>query len=178
MKPPLRGKSQDDFQSPPLAIIPLIKYLNQKWVYWEPACGKGNLVKALNTRGFNCFGTDLLTGTSFFDLQPAPYDCIITNPPFSLKDEFLKHAYDLNKPFAFLLPITALETPARQNLFKRFGIEIIFMDKRLHYKSASVTSHRSWFASAWFTWGLDIGSQITFEKVVDDLQPLLSAAKG
>ncbi|MFO8133200.1 MAG: hypothetical protein R6U10_04620, partial [Thermoplasmatota archaeon] len=37
------------------------------------------------------------------------YDCIVTNPPFSRKDEFLEQCYAYGKPFALLMPLTALE---------------------------------------------------------------------
>ena len=42
------------------------------------------------------------------------FDMIITNPPYSLKDEFIKKCYEWNKPFCLLLPITAFERKARK----------------------------------------------------------------
>ena len=42
--------------------------------------------------------------------KPVQFDCIITNPPFSLKQEFLQRCYELGKPFALLLPLTTFES--------------------------------------------------------------------
>src|SRR5574344_195369 len=45
MKPPLRQGSSDDFQTPPIALKPLLPYLKSDWRIWECACGNGNLVR-------------------------------------------------------------------------------------------------------------------------------------
>ena len=94
--------------------------------------------------------------------QPAHWDCIVTNPPYSLKQKFLARAYQLGKPFAFLLPLTTLETRIRQELFKKYGLEIILFDRRINFEVPSLKESRSWFSTAWFCSGLRIGRQLTF----------------
>jgi hypothetical protein len=96
---------------------------------------------------------------------PEHYDCIITNPPFSIKQQFLERAYMLGKPFAFLLPLTTLETKKRQDLFRLYGLEIILLDRRINFFTPSGMVSSAWFATAWFTWGLNIGKQLSFEKL-------------
>ena len=162
MKIPNRQGSPNDFQTPPQAIQPLLPYLKKDWLIWECACGKGNLVKALNSKGFLTEGTDLLTGHDFLTWHPKKYDCIITNPPFSIKQKFLERAYELGKPFAFLLPLTTFETAKRQELFKKYGLEVIFFDKRINFETPSGKGSGSWFATAWFTNGLNIGKEMAF----------------
>jgi hypothetical protein len=168
MKPPLLNGNADDFQTPAYAINPLLPYISKDKPIWECAAGKGNLVKAFTNLGYTCFGTDALTGQSFFLYQPNQrFDVIVTNPPFSLKQEFLEHAYCLGKPFAFLLPLTTLETKKRQDLFKKYGLEVILLDRRVNFETPSGNGKGSWFATAWFTWGLNIGQQLTFVKMED-----------
>ena len=58
---------------------------------------------------------------------------IITNPPYSLKDDFLKKCYEYKKPFCLLLPITSLEGTERGNMFRENGIEVIVFDKRIEF---------------------------------------------
>lgn len=49
-------------------------------------------------------------GKDFFSYEPdEPYDYIISNPPFSCKDEVLKRLYELNHPYAMLLPLPTLQ---------------------------------------------------------------------
>lgn len=165
MKPPLHGYSPDDFQTPPEAIEPLLPFLRQEWVIWECAEGKGYLTKALRGKGFEVIGTDILSGYDFLCWQPERYDCIITNPPYSLKQKFLVRAYHLQKPFAFLLPLTTFETKARQDLFRRYGIEVILFDRRINFHVPSGKESKSWFATAWFTNWLNIGQQLTFTRL-------------
>jgi hypothetical protein len=172
MKPPLEQGKPNDFQTPIEALIPLYPYLKRDWVIWECACGNNNLVNGLKNKGYNAIGTDILTGHSFLTYTPEKFDCIITNPPFSLKEKFLIRAYELGKPFAFLLPLTTFEGKKRQELFKKYGTEVIFFDKRINFETPEGTNNSgSWFATAWFTWGLNIGKSFTFEKFEGKKKP-------
>ena len=157
--------SSDDFQTPPKALNPLIPYLNKDWTIWECATGKGNLSRELMKKGFEVIETDILGGNFDFLIQkPVQFDCIITNPPFSLKQEFLERCYQLETPFALLLPLTTFETAKRQNLFKKYGVQIIFFDKRINFETPSDKGKisRSWFATAWFTYGLNLPKDLNF----------------
>lgn len=168
MKPPLRQGSPDDFQTPPQALIPLLPYLKKDWTIWEPAQGKKNLSNELSLLGYNVIGTDILTEQDFITYLPDEgFDCIITNPPFKYKQQFLERCYELKKPFALLLPLTTLETKKRQDLFDTYGVEVIFFDKRINFETPNQVEHSSsWFATAWFTNGLNIGKQLTFVTLV------------
>jgi len=162
MKPPLMQGRADDFQTPPSALWPLLPYLKSDWIIWEAAAGKGNLAQALHERGWAVVASDILAGQDFLAWQPIAWDCIITNPPYSLKQQFLERCYSLGKPFALLLPLTAFETARRQSLFRRYGLEVIFLDKRINFETPSGKGSGAWFAVAWFTWGLGIGKELTF----------------
>ena len=166
MKPPLRQGSPDDFQTPPEALKPLYPYLKKDWVIWECASGRGNLVNALQTNGYETVGTDIMYGKDYLTWQPERWDCCITNPPFKYKQQFLERAYSLGKPFAFLLPLTTFETAKRQELFRSYGLEVILFDKRINFETPNkVEKSSSWFATAWFTCGLNIGKQLTFTTI-------------
>lgn len=162
MKPPLHGYAPDDFQTPPEALVPLLPYLQKDWLIWECAQGKGYLTEALHEHGYTVIGSDILTGADFLTWTPEQFDCIITNPPYSLKHKFLIRCYELGKPFALLLPLTTLETRTRQRLFAKHGVEIILFDKRINFHVPSGKESKSWFATAWFTRGLNIGHQLNF----------------
>lgn len=164
MKPPLNTKSSNDFQTPPNTLNPLYPYLNKEWTIWECASGKGNLSNALINKGFAVCATD--KEFDFLKRKPDVFDCIITNPPFSLKQEFLQRAYELGKPFAFLLPLTTFETAKRQELFSKYGLEVIFFDRRINFETPNkVAKSSSWFATAWFTYGLNLPDKMNFVKL-------------
>jgi hypothetical protein len=165
MKPPLRKRYSDDFQTPAIAISPLIPFLKRDWVIWECAEGKGNLTKALKRYGFRVIGSDILSGKDFLKWQPEKWDCIVTNPPYSLRYEFIKRAYELGKPWAMLMPLTTLEGK-RQKLFEKYGVEILVLDKRINFETPSGKGSGAWFPVAWFCWNI-LPEKILFGKIGD-----------
>jgi hypothetical protein len=166
-------QGMDACQTPAYALDPLLPYLPREWVIWEPACGEGLLVEALYDSDFaegQVVASDILTGQNFFDYEPEVWDCLITNPPFSIKDKWLKRCYELGKPFALILPAEIPGTAYAAVLFEKFGVEIIYVRPRINFKmpNKGFGGGGSQFPTAWFTYGLNIGQQISFAKVAPD----------
>jgi hypothetical protein len=143
-----------DFQTPPEAMLPLLPYLHRDWTIWECACGKRNLAQALRQAGFKVIDTDIKEGKDFLTWQLSEFHCIVTNPPYSLKYEFLDRAYALGKPFALLLPLTSLESPSRQNLFVSNGLQVMVLDKRIQFETPARRPLIRGFLWAGSDWGL------------------------
>jgi hypothetical protein len=101
----------------------------------------------------------------FLTYSPFSFDCIITNPPFSIKEKFIERCYQLGKPFALLLPLTSLESEKRQRLFRQYGLQLIIPNKRYNFETPSGKGGGSWFATAWFTWGLNLPKELNFVDV-------------
>lgn len=160
MKLPLSNNSSHHFQTPQYAAEPLLPLLHKSDLIWECACGKGNLVKAFQKHGYQVVGTDILEGKNFLTSEQS-CDVIITNPPYDLKDQFLERCYALGKPFALLMPLTGLEGIKRQKYYREKGIQLILFPKRINFETPSGIGSGSWFASAWFTWGLT-DKELTF----------------
>jgi hypothetical protein len=161
-------QGSDACQTPAYALDPLLPYLDRNWTVWEPASGEGLLVEGLYDRGFSdVIGTDLLTGLNFFEFEPPTWDCLVTNPPFSLKFKWLERCYQLGKPFALLLSVETLGAQAAQDMFREFGVEVIFLNKRVNFKMPN----KGWegggaqFPTAWFTWGLKLGTPMIFARL-------------
>ena len=169
MMPPKRIKSSDDFQTPPYALKPLLPYLKKDWIIWECAESQGYLSGALKNHGFKVISTgiefDFLNGTPNFN-----FDAIVTNPPYSLKDQFIEKAFSYNKPLALLLPLTALEGRKRQQIYKKYGIQLIIPNKRINFITLSSKGNGSWFATMWLVHGLDLPRDILF---VDFLETVI-----
>ena len=168
----------DDFQTPDYALRPLIPYLPRNGLLWECATGNDNLTLALEQQGFSIMGTDILGMADFLDPDSIGYpanmtdavSCIVTNPPYSLKYEFMVECHLLRKPFALLMPLTFLGTFKRQYLLD--GIEIIFMGGRINFETPSGEGSGSWFETAWFTHGLNLPHQLNFPTSPIDRTPL------
>lgn len=152
----------DELYTPEYALDPLLKYLPRHIKVWECTdYGKSNITKVLRENGYEVISTkkedfDFLRDTPDFD-----FDCIITNPPYSLKDEFIEKCYEYKKPFALLLPITSLEGIRRGGVFKKNGLELIVLDKRIVYMKDKKSN---WFNTSWFCWKL-LHHELNFESL-------------
>ena len=138
----------DEFYTPKYALNPLLPFLKKEWTIWECAWGKGALATHLKKEGFKVIGkkdVDFLKVAVMFNS-----DVIVTNPPYSKKYEFLQKAYELGKPFAFLMPLTTLEGIKRGVLFKKYGIQLIIPNRRINFITPSGKGSGSWFQTCWF----------------------------
>lgn len=100
----------DYYPTPPEATQALIDallvgdMLHKEEHIWEPACGDGHMVNVFQNNGFQVTATDILTGEDYLTAEkPDGVSWIITNPPFSLAEEFIHRSLKHNVPFAFLL---------------------------------------------------------------------------
>lgn len=144
----IQNPKEDEFFTPPEAIIPMLQYIPKNWVVWECTDpGESNITKLLREHGCTVISSHIAQGESFFTTDKS-CDLIMTNPPYSLKTEFLKRAYELSKRFAFLLPVTALEGVDRNKLYRKYGLELLVFDRRINYtKQKNVYFNTSWFCN-------------------------------
>ncbi|MDA8055724.1 MAG: class I SAM-dependent methyltransferase, partial [Thermoplasmatales archaeon] len=122
--------------------------------------------------GFEVVTTDIHQGYDFLKFQPEDFDIIVTNPPYSLKDKFLRRAYELGKPFAFLLPLTTLEGRARQAMFASHGISLLIPDRRTNFITPDGKGCGSWFLTAWFTWQL-LEKDLVFQSCIQQMHEVI-----
>lgn len=191
-KTPNEPQGRDTFQTPNYAtdlLIPFIpKYVTN---IWEPAAGDGMIVKRLKNAGYDTWATDIRNNPEYIDeianflvnLPSVEPQCIITNPPFSIKELFIEKAFEYGTPFAMLInadysgqtidwvkrgcekiiPTSriAFITP---NIINRIntgeGTEFTKLDdipQKLLYKYSSAQFH-----SMWLTYRFNLGRTETF----------------
>ncbi len=130
-------KASDEVYTPAYAVRPLLKYLEvfcnkPRYTIWCPFDKEDSeYVKIFRAEGYNVIATHIDDGYNFFYYEPWRYDFIISNPPFSCKDDVIKRLYELNKPYAILLPIPALQGQKRFPYMKDF--QALIFDKRINY---------------------------------------------
>lgn len=115
------GRQASDFYpTPPEATIALMQFLNLPpgTRIWEPACGQGHMVRAIQSMGYPVIGTDIQIGDDFLTCVPRACDWIITNPPFNLAEQFIRRCDALHKPFALLLKSQFWHAAKRYGLFQ------------------------------------------------------------
>jgi len=147
----------DECFTPEEAIYPLLPYLKKEQVIWDCAFGSGRLAEHFNKFGFSIVGEESL---NFFN-KNLDCDIIITNPPYSKKDDFLKRAFEIDKPFAFLLPLTTLEGIKRGKMFRENKIQMIIPNRRINFEIPS-GKKSAWFATAWFCYKFNLPNDLNF----------------
>lgn len=112
---------QDFYPTPDEVTIALMNYLQlpKGTRIWEPACGDGQIVQLLNRLGYwDVIGTDILEGEDFLTAPlPPKTGFILTNPPFSLAEEFIRRGWQHRVPFALLLKNQFWNAKKRYPLF-------------------------------------------------------------
>lgn len=169
---------RDLFQTPNYAtdiIVPFLKILAWKPPYhrfriWECACGEGKIVNRLKEHNLNVFGTDLRDSqkTNFLlDNPPDSPDCIVTNPPFSLKRKFYEKCLEYKVPFALLIPAdySGWVIKAVQD-----GAEKIIPTRRIDYITPNNKKSSSQFHSLWLTFGFGLGKSETFVELTNEMK--------
>ena len=147
----------DECYTPKEAIEPMLQYLNPGLTYYECTSGKSSsIVDYLNAQGFKCVASE---GRDFLTSPLPEIDVIITNPPYSKKDKFIERCYALNKPFALLLPVSALQGQKRGEMFSENGIEILALNKRIDFTGKGAPH----FGVAWFCRGV-LPEKLQFSK--------------
>lgn len=119
----------DFYETPADVTAALLDFLEAKgmisprcWI-WEPANGSGKMEQVMLDRGYSVIGTDLhpvderVPGVDFLTAK-MPCDWIITNPPFTQAEKFIRHALELGKPCAFLLKSQFWHATRRLDLFR------------------------------------------------------------
>lgn len=158
----MKNEKNDELYTPDYAIEPLLKYLPKDKIIWECTdFGESNITKLLKQHDYKVISThkdnfDFLTDIPNFD-----FDIIITNPPYSLKNEFLKKCYEYDKPFCLLLPLTSLEGIERGKMFREKGIDVLVLDKRCDFMD---NKKSNWFNTSWFCYKV-LPKQLIFEEL-------------
>lgn len=122
-----KGRSKNDFYAtPPLAVRDLLKVEKFNNYIWEPACGMNHIVNILEDNNYIVKRSDIVKMVSddkfeqidFLNTTGTFDGDIITNPPFSLANEFVNKSLDLVKEgakVAMFLKLQFLEGKKRYN---------------------------------------------------------------
>lgn len=139
---------------------------------WEPACGVGNICRALNRGGYKTIATDLYSygygasGIDFLNCDSPPCSAIITNPPYEKSVEFVARAVSLIKPrgglVAMLLRNEWDSASGRTHLLDRLWMKLV-LTKRPQWSTDTKASPRHNFA--WFIWDF---SQNSYPRIMWD----------
>ena len=148
-----RKSMGNEYYTPFYAVEPILEFLPKNKIIWCPFDEEWSAFYHLLTeKGFGVIRTSLKEGYDFFEYQPEKWDILVSNPPFSYRDDVLKRAFSFNKSFALLLPVNSIQGKTRYNIFNN-EIQLLCFDGRVDYhtrESMHETMKGSYFGSAYF----------------------------
>jgi hypothetical protein len=175
----LSERSNDLYETPACAIRALMRVESLPQIIWEPCAGRGAISRELISAGHAVIASDLvfypgadngiLTNIDFLMERKAPPGCrtIVTNPPFKLADQFVRHGLDLSCTVIVLLRLMALEGASRTDLIDRHlvrvwaGIERLPMMHREGLEGARIGNSGAPFA--WFVFEPTLRNDLPIE---------------
>ena len=157
------GKRRDlDFYATPWeATAALCDAVELPRLVWEPACGDGAMTELLKSRGHGVVSSDivdrgydsLVVIGDFLTETRAPLTgdfAVVTNPPFNLAEEFIRHALTFTPKVAMLLKATFANAAKRLPLFEEFPpSHVLPLTWRLDFTGGGSPT----MDCAWFVWG-------------------------
>ena len=155
------GRPKDDFYpTPPELVDDLVRKESFIGRIWEPACGDGAISTRLIEHGYDVISTDLYdrgfgtSGIDFLATSEPLAPIIITNPPFKLATEFIRHAMMVLKidKMALLLKLTALEGAERSRVLEQSNLRTVYVYRRrvLLTRNGEKQRGSGMIAFAWF----------------------------
>lgn len=148
-----KTEDSDEMYTPYYMVENIIKYISPELKVWCPFDKEWSaFVNRLRENGNEVIYSHIDNGQDFFNYEPQNYDIIVSNPPFSKKDSVLKRLYELNKPFAILLPLNSLQRKSIISCYEK-GLQLLSFDFRGGYhnvKQMKEPKEGTPFASAFF----------------------------
>jgi hypothetical protein len=133
---PQAERGLDLYETPAGALLPLLAVEQLPHRIWEPAAGKGAIVKVLRDRGHAVIASDvrdwgfpLHSRRDFLEVTQAPAgtELILTNPPFHLATEFAAHALKLCPRVVLFARIAFLESEKRVAILQGAGLARVYV---------------------------------------------------
>jgi hypothetical protein len=164
----LRDRGDDLYETPPVAIRALLRAEKLRACIWEPAAGRGAIVDVLRDAGHLVIASDLVgrgvPGQEFridFLLEqhaPAGVEAIVTNPPYKLAAEFVRHGLRLVPKVYLLVRLQFLAAESRADILGK-GLRAVCVFRRrlpmMHRDSWTGPRSSSAVDHAWCCWDRD-----------------------
>ena len=159
----------DEYYTPRYAVIPILKYIKPKSTIWCPFDQEqSQYVSCFRENGHTVIASHTDDGEDFFVIREPKCDYIISNPPYSRKNDILERLFDIGIPFAILLGATGLfDSQIRYDMFKNNKFEIMYLYPRVDFfrtKNETRPSGRSPYQSVYVCQNI-LPQQIMFEKI-------------
>ena len=162
---PNANRGFDLYETPPMATEALLRVETLPLTIWEPASGRGAIVRVLRARGHTVITSDVVDYgfpldfiANFLAAALPPIGCgaIVTNPPYQIATEFARHALDLAPRVYLLLRLAFLESIRRTDILEHRGLARVHVFRKrlpmMHRDGWTGPRASSAIPFGWFCW--------------------------
>ncbi len=122
----------DELYTPSYAVEAILPYIpDDTKTIWCPFDTEDSQYVKILSKKYDVINTHIEYDQNFFEIPYPPCDCIISNPPFSKKEEILKYLFKLDIPFAIMWPLPSIQLQKSFNLIKQ--CELLIFNKRIRF---------------------------------------------
>jgi hypothetical protein len=163
-------RGYDLYETPAEITRALLKVEPLPHKIWEPAAGRGAIVNILRSAGYQVVASDIVDhgappftppgylNRDFLKEHAAPVgcECVCTNPPYRLAEQFVRHALELAPKVVMLLRLAFLESERRRDILEsgKLARVLVFRNrpKMMHRDGWAGPKTNSAVAFAWYVW--------------------------
>ena len=155
-------QGRDDYETPRWCWEMILGLINNKQRrIWMPFYCKGLAGEIVSALG----QPNIHEQRDFFQWQPDEYDCIVDNPPYSIKQKVFERCIELNKPFALYVPLDTLGRRYIAKLMNSPYIQLVIPHSRTDFiTDYDVNRSCPPHLTIWICWKMKLcdGRQIIF----------------
>jgi methylase of polypeptide subunit release factors len=156
---------ENDFVQTPKEITEaLLRMESFEGTILEPCCGKGAISEVLKSKGYNVVSSDKNdygygSQKDVYEIKEE-YDNIVTNPPFSIKPEMVKHLFSITKKKLVLLWFVKCIGACIESK-NAIGLKTIYvLNKKINW----IETKMGWLF-AWYVWEKGYEGDVTIRRI-------------
>lgn len=171
-------RGNDLYETPAVAIEALLRIEDLPGTVWEPCTGRGSIARVLQAAGYSVITSDIIAYDFALDFTadflattqaPPGVEAIITNPPYRIADQFVRHALSLCPTVIMLLRLAFLESVKRAPILDTGQLARVHVFARrlpmMHRDGWSGPRAASAIPFAWLIWDRNHNGPTTIDRI-------------
>lgn len=128
----------DEYYSPQNVVDMILPYVIQsgyKKIWCPFDLESSRFVQTFQKMGLQVSFGHIFTGQDFFNYTEPQGEIVISNPPFSKRDEIFRRLYEMECPFALVMNFNGLfDSKKRARMFSEHGVELLVPYGRMRFE--------------------------------------------
>ncbi len=163
----MKGSKGDEYYTPKSVWENISHLIPKEAVICEPFNNKKNIIslnswKNLKDLGFKMYPQKIFdeetNENSFFDYDGDGWDILVSNVPFSIKQDIIAKLVEMDKPFIIIVPTITITNKYITKLGN--DIQLILPKSRLQYDGCEYNKTNCSFSSLYLCWKMKLPRDI------------------